>query len=50
MEMEKEKYEKKLREYSEKRQEMLSEAISESEKIMETANRSIESAIRIIRE
>ncbi|MDP2983648.1 MAG: endonuclease MutS2 [Candidatus Latescibacter sp.] len=50
MEMEKEKYEIKLREYSEKRQEMLGEAISESKKIMETANRSIESAIRLIKE
>jgi DNA mismatch repair protein MutS2 len=50
MEMEKEKYEKKLREYTEKRQEMLGEAITESKKIMETANRSIESAIRLIKE
>ena len=50
MEMEKEKYEKKLQEFTGKKQELLGEAVAESRKIIDTANRSIESAVRMIRE
>lgn len=50
MEAERRKYEKKLAEFTVKRQEMLGEAVAESKRIMEGANRSIESAVRAIRE
>ncbi len=50
MEAERRKYEKKLEEFTTRRQEMLGAAIAESKRVMETANRSIETAIRTIRE
>jgi DNA mismatch repair protein MutS2 len=50
MEAERRSYEKKLEEFAVKRRELLSEAVAESGRIMESANRSIESAVRIIKE
>lgn len=50
MEAERSAYEKKLEEFAVKRRELLGEAVAESEHIMESANRSIESAIRLIKE
>ena len=41
---------KKLEDFSRKRQDMFADAVAESQRIMETANKSIESAIRVIRE
>ncbi len=50
LEIEKHAYEKKLAEFTGKRQELLSAAVAESKRIVETANRSIETAIRTIKE
>ncbi len=50
MEAEKRKYEEKLAEFAIKRKELMSAAVAESEHIMENANRSIETAVRLIKE
>lgn len=50
METEKRKYEEKLADFAAKRNDLMSAAVADSERIMENANRSIENAVRLIKE